>query len=103
MPRPKTDHTDLKIRIPLPLLQEVQAKLTLRYNQKPQFGAMSRLVEVLLRKWTAGDVSVDPLKPVSLSLENLIAAPPQENKDEVPTNSPVSDGSPQDAQGAEAR
>ena len=103
MPRPKTDHADLKVRVPLPLLQDVQKRLTLRYNEKPQFGAMSRLVEVLLRKWLGDEVAVDPMKPVSLSLDNLMPAMPEENSNEVPTNSSMPDGPTPDAQGAEAR
>jgi hypothetical protein len=78
MGRRKMNHERLEVKVPTLLFQQVQQRLTLRYNGKPQFGAMSRLVETLLKKWIEGEVAIDPLHPVSLSLDNLIEEIPHE-------------------------
>lgn len=95
MGRKKLKKERLEVKLEATLLQEVRRRVTLKYNDKPQSGALSTLVEILLRKWIEGEALVDPMRPISLSLNDLIESgeAAEENSDgKVPSDSPDSNG-----------
>lgn len=99
MGRKKLNKERLEVKVDQDLLTAVRVQVTLKYNDKPQHGAISVLVEILLRKWLEAEVSVDPMRPVSVSLNDLI----EENSDgQVSTGSATSDGPAQAVAGSEA-
>jgi hypothetical protein len=77
MGRRKLNKVRIETTISMAVKEEVEKRLTIKYHGKPQYGAISTLVEVLLRKWIDDEVKVDPLRPESLTLNDLF----EENED----------------------
>lgn len=99
MGRKKLNKERLEVKVDQELLTQVRAQVTLKYNDKPQHGAISVLVEILLRKWLEEEVLVDPMRPVSVSLNDLIE---EYAHGQVLTDRAASDGSPEKVGGGEA-
>jgi len=98
MGRKKLNKQRLEVKIEAPLLQEVKRRVTMKYNDRPQSGALSSLVEVLLRKWVETEVQVDPMRPVNVNLDNFIE---EYDDGKVSSDSPDSNGPQGEASGGE--
>jgi len=60
MPRAVPEYVQWKTTVPFQLAAQVEERLWNAGKNKPQYGARSRLMCELLRRWLAGDISLPP-------------------------------------------
>lgn len=76
MGRRKLNKARCEVQIDRRILAAVESRLTMKYSGRPQYGSISALVELLFRKWLEEEVLVDPLRPVSMTLNDILEENP---------------------------
>ena len=61
MGRPKKNVEKLTINVDAEVMRRIRERVTLAFTGKVQYGAMSRLVEAMFRKWLRGEIQFDPI------------------------------------------
>ena len=69
LPRPRSEYirADVKVSLSAPLAAELNLALIDPLTQRRKYGALSKLVEALLRQWLADQAGEDPVSIPTLN------------------------------------